>query len=162
MNLLQATDFKHRAEREGFLNLLPNINNFGPRLRAQGPARESQQTAPPFPRPCRDLAEAVESGGLAGRMDAAWTQRGGVSERICKQNQWLDAPDALAATLFVYILLPTIGCLDLLRPLRPHPRICWVLGLHGASTSRPGASAGAGKVFAGVAWGFSGARRLAF
>jgi hypothetical protein len=46
----------------------------------------------------------VESGGLAGRMDAAWTQRGGGSERIREQNQKPDALDAIAATLFVYIL----------------------------------------------------------
>jgi hypothetical protein len=43
--------------------------------------------------------------GLAGRMDAAWTQRGGVSGRICEQNQGLDALDALSV-IPLCILLP--------------------------------------------------------
>ena len=77
MNLSQATDFKHWAEREGFLNRLPDINNFALRL----PAGTSKGITKPFPRVYRDVPEAVESSGLAG-MDAGWTQRDRVSEQI--------------------------------------------------------------------------------
>ena len=101
----RAMDFKHWVEREGSLNRLPDVNNIVRRAPPTGAHQgDHQQTTPPFPRPYRDVREAVESDSPAGGMDAAWTQDGGCSGRISEQNQWLDAPDALAAILFVYIL----------------------------------------------------------
>ena len=94
-----------------------------------------------FPRPYRDVPEAVESGGLAGRMDAAWTERDGAAERIREQNQQLDALDAPSVIPF-YIYSPlqlgfAIYCVHCV-----HRRgFCWAFGLHRASTPRPGASA---------------------
>ena len=85
MNLSQATDFTHWVERAGCQN--PTISFDA--------SRDQQGDHQVFPWPYRDVPEAVESGGLAGRMDAAWTQRDGGAERIREQNQRLDAPSVI-------------------------------------------------------------------
>ena len=56
MNLSQATDFTHWVERAGCQN--PTISFDA--------SRDQQGDHQVFPRPYRDVPEAVESGGLAG------------------------------------------------------------------------------------------------
>jgi hypothetical protein len=63
-------------------------------------------------------------------MDAAWTQRGGGSERIREQNQELDALDASGVIPFIYNHPRELVFTALLRPLRPQGRICWACSLH--------------------------------
>jgi hypothetical protein len=142
VNLSQVTAVKYWVEREGFLNLLPDINNFVRRLPCKG---TSKGITKPFPRPYRDVPEAVESGGLA-----RWTQRGpsaagAQSEFVSKIKSWTHWTHLASSLLYTtilenwFLLLYCVHCVH-------RGGFAGLVASIVASIPRPGASAGLAQI----------------